>query len=489
MPMERREPHKVNQFKLSPEACTDGPFKGYERLNWINSAAARLEHPERFMTLMHHISVNNLRQAFRGLDGSKAVGIDQVTKKQYQQNLEANLVALCDEIARGGWRPKPSREVLIPKPQGGTRPLAIGCLEDKIVQQLVAKILEAIYEPIFHRHSYGFRPARNTHQALSRLYHVVNLRSKNCTVVEMDIEKFFNSMDHEKLMEMIELRIADPHFLRLIRRMLRNSILSQDGQIVVNEHGSPQGAPVSPILANIYLHYVLDEWFDENWAEYGEMVRYADDAVFVFGTEQKALEFKDALTEQMKNSAGLNLNVDKSGILKFSKASPQGQLPFLGFCLYWGKAKRNAKQKVLKVKTATKKLAKCIEAFTSWIKTTRNRKKLKDIWELAAAKLRGHYSYYGVSFNRAKLNHFYYVAVDALYKWLNRRSQKRSFTSERFQRRLMFNPLPKPTPNAALIDITTGTIAKSKHNMKSRMRKLRTYGSDRSAHWQQRAFT
>ena len=477
---------RMNRFKLSPQACAAGPFKGYERLEWINSTASG-EFTGRFMNLMHHFGENNLRQAFRQLDGNKAVGIDGVTKDEYQKDLQKNLEKLVDEIERGGWKPQPSREVLIPKPQGGKRPLAIGCLEDKIVQLLSAKILEAIHEPIFHRHSYGFRPGRNTHQALARLYKVVRERPENCVVVEMDIEKFFNSMDHDLLMEMIEKRIGDKRFLRIIRRMLRNSVLSQEGELVQSERGSPQGAPVSPILANIYLHYFLDEWFEQNWSEHGELVRYADDAVFVFKSEEKAAEFKKALEEQLQNKAKLNLNSEKSGILKFNTQDSQSQLPFVGFCLYWG-VQRN-ERRLLKVKTAPKKIAKCIEAFTDWIKETRHRKRLDDIWSLAATKLQGHYQYYGVSFNRPKLNHFYYAATEALFKWLNRRSQKRSFTRERFLKRLTLSPLPKPVGSAALVDITSGLGFELKHKPRSRMRKLRTYGSNRSASRQRRAFT
>jgi hypothetical protein len=303
----------------------------------------------------------------------------------------------------------------------------------------------------------------------------------------MDIEKFFNSMDHELLMRLIEKRIEDPHFLRLIRRMLRNSTLSQNGDLVQNEQGSPQGAPISPILANIYLHYVLDEWFTENWSAHAEMIRYADDAVFVFTSDEKAHQFKAALEEQLKNVGKLKLNADKSGILKFDRLKPEGQLPFVGFCLYWGMNLR--KQKLLKIKTAPKKLAKCIEVFADWIKATRHRKKLDDLWKLAAAKLRGHYQYYGVSFNAPKLNHFYFTAIQALFKWLNRRSQKKSFTWERFERRLMFNPLPRPTSGAGLVDITTGLISKLKHKPRSRMRKSRKSGSNRSASCNQLAFT
>lgn len=478
MPMEPRKSRRVNRFQLQPEPCSHGPYAGYTGLDRINSAARK--NPSLvFANLLHHLSEANLRQAFRQLDGSKAVGIDQVTKQDYQKNLDSNLAQLAEEISRGGWRPRPAREVLIPKASGGTRPLAIGCLEDKLIQLLCAKILEAVYEDSFHRHSYGFRPQRNPHQAIARLYSVLRERQENSWVVEMDIEKFFNSVDHERLIEILSQRIEDGHFLRLIRRMLRNSILSEEGEIRRTEKGTPQGAPISPILANIYLHFCLDLWFEENWGAQGQMVRYADDAVFVFTCPEKAAQFKEALAQRLQEFGGLKLNEDKSGLLRFDCHQPQGPLPFLGFQLYWGRNYRNKSKPQLKIKTEPKKLAKAVTQFTDWIRAQRCRKRLDDLWTLAAAKFRGHYSYYGVSFNLGKLNHFYFACIQALLKWLNRRSQKQSFTQERFARRLRFKPLPKPS-GAQLVDITLGLVTGSKHKTKSRMRKLRTYGSERS---------
>ena len=187
------------------------------------------------------------------------------------------------------------------------RPLAIGCLEDKIVQGLVAKILEAVYEPRFHRESYGFRPRRSAHQALGSVYGEINKRGKYTVVVEMDIEKFFNNINHDKMMNFLEERISDKAFLRLVRRMLRNSILSEDGNIINNTTGTPQGSPVSPILANIYLHHVLDEWFDKNYIGCAYMVRYADDAVFIFGDVKIAEKFKAELAQRFAEY-GLKLN-------------------------------------------------------------------------------------------------------------------------------------------------------------------------------------
>jgi group II intron reverse transcriptase/maturase len=436
---------------------------------------------------MHHLSTHNLRQAFRELDGSRACGVDGVTKSQYKQNLEANLEALTGTLRGGGWRPRPNREVLIPKPQGGFRPLAIGCLEDKIVQTLVARILEAIYDPQFHRHSYGFRRGKSAHQAVGRLYQVIDQRRRNCVIMEMDIEKFFSSVDHEWLAQKLAEQVGDAHFLRLIRRLLRNSVLHEDGSLAENERGTPQGSPASPILANVCLHYLLDEWFSKNYSDKGEFVRYADDAVFVFKSEEEAHSFQAALVERMKE-AGLNLNLDKSGIVPFKAEAPRGTISFLGFELYWGYA-RGGSTRMLKLKTSTKKLGRSISAFTDWIKAARNRKPTKELWRMAAAKLRGHFAYFGVRFNQPKLNHFYQACREALFKWLNRRSQKRSFSWERFNRRLQHQPLPKSPTGYELIDVTSEHRIERKHQPKSRMRENRTSGSERSAGLQRPAFT
>lgn len=483
--MEPRETQRVNRFKLTPEACADGPFKGYAGLDRINSAAAK--GVGRFTHLMHHLNEFNLRQAFRQCDGVKASGIDQITKEEYGKDLTTNIEDLVDQIQRGGWRPKPSREKLIPKPTGGFRSLAIGCLEDKIAQNLCSKILEAIYEPIFHRHSFGFRPGKNTHQAISRLHQEIRLRKDSCTVVEMDIEKFFSNINHQKLLELIKLRISDQHFLRLIKRMLKNSILSEDGELKINEVGAPEGSPISPIFSNIYLHYILDQWFEDNWATKGQIVRYADDAVFVFNNEQDAMEFQAALKVQLAKEGGIKLNVDKSGLTRFNESKPEGDIPFLGFIFYWGRSPTF--KKLLKVKTAPKKVAASIQNFKEWIKANRHRHRLAKLWDLAAARLRGHYNYYGVTSNEAKLNHYYYACVRELFKWLNRRSQKRSYDWEGFLQRLKFTPLPKPPHGKALIDITNGLGSKLKHKLKSRVREIRKHGSVRSGGWQQPLFT
>lgn len=476
----------MNAFKLMPEACSAGSFKGYTKLDAINLAAKRNSGAV-FNNLLHHINHQNLLQAFRQCDGNKAVGVDQVTKAKYRENLAGNIEKLAEEIYRGGWRPRPSREVLIPKAQGGFRPLAIGCLEDKIVQKVMAKILEAVFDPTFASESYGFRSGKTAHEALSALYKKVDERSDSAVVVEMDIEKFFNTMDHELLMEFIQKRISDHHILRLIRRMLRNSTLSETGELIDNITGAPQGSPVSPVLANIYLHYLLDKWFREEWGSKGHMVRYADDAVFIFTSKEDAAEFQIALKERLEQKGKLRLNEEKSGLISFNTKLAENELPFLGFHLYWGRLITG--RRILKCKTAPKRIANSIQKFKEWIKSIRHRKPLDTIWDLVKAKLRGHYQYYGVSFNGAKLNYYYYTVVGLTFRWLNRRSQKRSFTPERFARRLMFKPLPKPIRGAALLDITRTTGTKLKHKPRSRMRELRKYGSNRSGGWQHPLFT
>ncbi len=482
--MERRGTRLSAQTKQAAPVHAEGPFKGYARLDWINKAA-QARPRERFTSLVHHFNEANLRRAFQELAGSRAPGIDRVTKDQYRKDLDGNIKALDHKLREGSYRPRPSRQVLIPKPQGGTRPLAVGCLEDKIVQTLVARILEAVFEPVFSRHSYGFRHGKAAHHAVGRLYETIQGRKDSCVVVEMDIEKFFDSVDHEWLMEKLATRIVDPSFLKLIRTLLRADVLKATGELSTNELGTPQGSPVSPVLANIYLHFLLDQWFNENFRTSGRMIRYADDAVFVFDDLAAAEKFRAALTERLAEGK-LRLNLDKSSIVPFSRRKPQGTVAFLGFELYWGRDA--AKRRFLKLKTQPKRLSRSVSAFTDWIKAIRNRTKLDRIWRLASAKLLGHFNYFGVHSNSSKLDHFYHLCVGAMFKWLNRRSQKRSFTWERFEKRLRFSPLPQPPFEIDLRDVSSERSS-MKQQPKSRMREIRKSGSVRSATRQRVAFT
>src|SRR5260221_9701784 len=366
--MERRGARFVAQTWQASPVRTEGPFKGYARLDWIHKAATERQ-SERFTSLMHHFCEANLRRAFQELSGSRAPGIDRVTKDQYRKDLDGNIKALVQTLRDGRYRLRLSGQVLTPKPQGGTRPLAVGCLEDKIVQTLAARILEAVFEPVFSRHSYGFRHGKSAHQAVGRLYETIHDRRGACVVVEMDIEKFFDSVDHEWLMDKLATRIADPSFLKLIRKLLRADVLRASGELSPTELGTPQGSPVSPVLANIYLHFLLDRWFGENHRANARMIRYADDAVFVFDDIAPAEKFRAALAERLAEGK-LRLNLDKSSIVPFSRRNPQGTVAFLVFELYWGR--NAARQRFLKLKTQPKRLSRSISAFTDWIKTARN---------------------------------------------------------------------------------------------------------------------
>ena len=404
-----------------------------------------------YTNLMCQLKTGLLRRSFQSLDGHKAKGIDGMTKARYGENLEANLQELETKLHRGSYHPLPARQVLIPKANGKMRPLAISSLEDKVVQKSVADILMALYEPKFLDSSLGFRPRKGCHTALQKLYRMLKDETRPY-VVDMDIEKFFDSVDHEKMIEVLEKRISDPRFLRLIRKMMKAGIM-KDGQAVPNTMGTPQGSIVSSILANIYLHDVLDQWFHENYENhYQQMVRYADDVVFCFKREEDAIIFYQSLKERLKEH-GLTLNEEKSRIVSFRKKEHK-IFSFLGMTFYWGQDRK--KRVFLKMKTQTEKLVKSFQAFTIWIKENRNKAKLNVLWEEVKAKFRGHYAYYGVTLNKS-VYHYYHECTGILFKWLNRRSQKPSMTWEQFQRRLQLNPLPKPWGHQ-LIDITQGEL-------------------------------
>ena len=404
-----------------------------------------------FKTLMHYFSVDHLRQAYREIPGSKAVGSDGITKEKYGVNLEENLQALHQRMLRMAYRPAPAKLVLIPKADGGQRPIAISNFEDKLVQKIASDILMAIYDRSFHRFSFGFRRGKSCHGAIGYLFN--KLRRHNLPwIVDVDLKSFFNSIDHQKLLEVLRLKISDQRFIRYIARMLKSGTLvegiSQEAEV-----GTPQGSIVSPILANLFLHHILDEWFMKVIRPElgGELVRYADDFVAAFATEEKAQEFVARLNERLAEYR-LSLNPDKSRIVCFDRNNDRnGTFDFLGFTFYWG---RQDGQKVLKVRTSMKTLKKKIQNFDHWIKANRSRLKLEIIWTKAAEKLRGHYQYFGVLWNRRKLCHFYHQAIRSLFRWLNRRSQKKSYTWEGFKMRLESLPLPQPMESRRLIQLT-----------------------------------
>lgn len=463
MRMERRGPQKLNckqSFQSGLGAGKSGmnskpeDFKlELQNNSWLRISLAAKNTEKVFTNLFCHFNMENLREAFHALDGSKAVGIDGITKEQYGRNIEGNLKDLLTRLHKGTYRPRLKRGVEIPKANGQTRPLAIACFEDKIVEWVLAKCLSTIYEPIFIKHSYGFRPRKSTLDAIKTFF--CSLKdNKRPHVVEIDFSNFFNTVPHKRLLKMVKMRISDRRIISLIARLLQVGIMEKTGDVKQNEVGTPQGAIVSPVLANIYLHFALDEWFmKEHAPKRAVMTRYADDAVFCFELEGDAKVFSHALKERMA-AYQLTLNEEKSRTLNFHKRQKLA-FSFLGFTFYWGKDRGSHVQR-LRVKTEQKRLDKKVQEYEQWIKENRCRMPLAKLWHLTNAKLRGHYNAFGVYCNRPMLHTFYFRVVNRLFRWLNRRSQKRSYTWEGFKMRMQQFPLMAPPPVGKLKRLVDG---------------------------------
>uniref|UniRef100_UPI000AB4044D reverse transcriptase domain-containing protein n=1 Tax=Orientia tsutsugamushi TaxID=784 RepID=UPI000AB4044D len=302
-----------------------------------------------FNNLGHIIDLKMLEEQYKELDSKKAIGIDGITKEDYGKKLKANLLSLLTRIRKGQYQAKPARIMKIPKEDGGKRPLVISCFEDKIIESTVSKILNSVFEPIFLKYSYGFYPKLNAHDALMELNRLTYSFNKGA-IVEIDITKCFNTIKHCELMEFLRKRISDKKFLRLVMKLIETPII-ENSTIVTNKECCRQGSIVSPILANIFLHYVIDSWFakisKENLIGQTGMVRYCDDMVFIFEREADAKRFYDVLPKRL-NKYGLNINEAKSQMIKSGRdhaanLAKQGKkiasYNFLGFTCYWGKSR------------------------------------------------------------------------------------------------------------------------------------------------------
>ena len=445
--MERREQQNLN-LNQSTLSVRCGKLKGQAKKEFINKHFvdrwSRIGHAAKkinavYENLQTHVNVETLKEAFNAIDGMKALGVDGVSKSKYGMNLEENLKDLAVKVQRGTYRVKPRKEVLIPKDKGGTRPIAITCFEDKLVDWVVSKILTQIFEPMFIRNSFGFRPRKSTDDAIKASYYSLK-SNKRPYIVEIDFKNFFNTIPHHKLFKILGKRIKDNRFKGLIGRFLLADTINAKGETVKNLIGTPQGSIMSPILANIYLNEVVDQWFVNNHGCYNKIiVRYADDIIFFFKKEDEASNFLNDFRSRIEKH-GLQINEDKTQITNFNKKSNKS-FDFLGFTFYWG---TKWKRKSLKIKTSKKKLIKAFQGFDKWIKDVRNKIKLIEIWKLAKSKLLGHYNYYGYWMNSKKLWYFYKETIKSLFKWLNRRSQKRSYNWKNFKERLNNFPLPKP---------------------------------------------
>lgn len=391
--------------------------------------------------IFHMFNEETLREGFQALDGSKARGIDNVSKKDYEKNLDSNIKKLLTKLHNQSYVPAPKRETFIPKANGKLRPIAIACTEDKLVERVTSNLLTSIYETIFKKCSYGFRPNLSCHHAINRVYETLDSKKDFDFVVEIDLANFFNTVNHRMLMRLVRKKIASKKLLSLIHRQLVAKIETESGELITPEVGTPQGGIVSPILANVFLHYAIDEWFEENYKHKAQMCRYADDAVFFFKTEEAAKSFLEILRARLL-SFKLQLNEDKTKIINFSKDSFE-IFDFLGFTFYRGR-KRKSRGRLLVIKTSKAKLNKAIGDFVEWIKIKRSTKKTRELLKIINSKLRGHYNYFGYWCNRHYIQRYYAEVTEILFKWLNRRSQIKSLTYEKFKKSIVKHLLQPP---------------------------------------------
>jgi len=391
-----------------------------------------------FSHLIHHINEESLRTCFQELDGKKANGIDGIDKASYEENLDENLQGLMEKMRRMAYIPGAVRQVLIPKEgkPGGTRPLGISNLEDKLVQRMMHKVLESVYEPLFYENSYGFRPGRSCHHAIEALYAHLSTHEVE-TVIDVDLSNYFGSIPQDDVIAIIKKKISDPRILRYLIRMFKSGLLV-NGELTISDEGVVQGSACSPIIANIFAHEVIDEWIETVVKEHcsGEikMVRYADDIVICCQYNRDAERIKKAMSQRL-SKYGLKMNDDKTKLVKFSKrqnrqGTKQETFDFLGFTFYLGKSRKGFF--VVKVKTSGKRFNSKLKKANDWARSIRNKIPLKEIMKIAAAKVRGHVQYYGVSHNCKAVNTFIFKVTRIIFKWLNRRSQRKSFCWERF---------------------------------------------------------
>jgi group II intron reverse transcriptase/maturase len=405
---------------------------------------ARENPAEVFTSLAHYLTEEYLLASFSKLRRSAATGIDKVSCQDYEKHLTENIENLHQRLKAQRYRATEIRRAWIDKGGGKQRPLGISTTEDKIVQRAVADILNLIYEQDFYESSYGFRPKRNAHQALAHLRNQC-MSGRIKWILDADIQGCFDNFDHSILRELLSKRIKDRNLLRLIDLWLKAGII--DGKSLHrNTVGTPQGNIVSPLLCNVYLHYVLDEWVEKIIRPLLKgkifIIRYADDFVIGFENEEDAIRVNKVLPKRMQRY-GLTIHPEKSQLIKFvpddKKSKPT--FDFLGFTHYWAKSQKG--YKVIKRRTSKKKMHKVIQNLRECCKENRHLK-LKDQYKLLCSKLRGLYQYYGIRGNFLALKKMYLDVKFSWYKWLNRRSQRNSYTWKGYGDLLNYFTLPRP---------------------------------------------
>ena len=394
---------------------------------------ARQDGKYRFYDVYRLINEEMLLVAWSEINKNAASGVDRVTAVEYEENLIANIRDLVLRLKEKRYKAKLVRRVYIPKSDGRQRPLGIPALEEKLVQSAAARILNAIYEQDFLSCSFGYRPKVGPLDAVKDITDTL-FWGKYTYIVEADIKGFYDNIDHDWMIRMLEQRINDRAFLNLIRKWLRAGVLDTDGKIIHPATGVPQGGIISPILANIYLHYALDLWMEKVVKPRCEgeayLCRYADDFICAFRYKADADRFYEALGGRL-GKFGLELAKDKTRIIRFTRFRKEEKVyfEFLGFEFRWAVDRKG--RDLIKRRTSRKRLRKSIRTLKEWVRKNRSWRLRKLFWKLNA-KLRGYYNYYGIIGNARSLKEFFELVWKILYKWLNRRSQRRSFNMKGF---------------------------------------------------------
>jgi len=441
---------------------SEGPMSGISRPGSISTKLRRIAElagraPDMVITsLAHHIDVDFLREAYRRTRKSGAPGVDGQTAEEYAKNLEANLQSLLNRFKSGTYRAPAVRRVYIPKGDGSeTRPIGIPTFEDKVLQRAATMVLEAVYEQDFLDCSYGFRPKRSVHQALDTLWQK-SMKVRGGWILEVDIKGFFDSLSHTHLRAILDQRVRDGVLRRMIDKWLKAGV-QEDGSVTLSESGTPQGGVVSPVLANVYLHMVVDKWFADVVQPRLEgtafMVRYADDMVIVFASVRDARRVKAVLPKRF-GKFGLTLHPKKTRLVPFRR--PHGRMPgkgsdewgsrpqdfdFLGFTHYWARSRKG--NWVIKRKTASSRYRRALLRIKEWCRRNRH-KPVREQQTTLGQKLRGHYAFYGITGNSKALGSFCNQVVRIWKRWLERRSQRAWMGWDKFKKLLRRYPLPEP---------------------------------------------
>jgi group II intron reverse transcriptase/maturase len=404
-----------------------------------------------FSSLAHHIDLRWLHEAFQRTRKDGAVGVDGQTAEEYAKELGTNLRSLLERAKSGRYFAPPVKRVHIPKGTGGeTRPIGIPSFEDKVLQRAVQMVLEPLYEQEFLDCSYGFRPGRSAHDALQALWDGL-MRMGGGWIIDLDIRKFFDTLDHSHLREILKRRVCDGVLLRLIGKWLNAGVL-EDGEVSYPERGAPQGGVASPMLSNIYLHDVLDRWFvnevKPRLKADAFLIRFADDAVLVFARKEDAERVMEVLPQRF-GRYGLTVHPEKTRLIRFGKPRKREggrqepprweQFSFLGFTHYWGRSRKG--NRVVMRKTEPSRFTRALKKVAEWCKRNRHRP-LGEQQRALALKLRGHYAYYGITGNFRRLNSFLWETQRVWRKWLARRTRGHRLTWEKFCGLLKRYPLP-----------------------------------------------